>query len=143
MQLITGRTIFHFHTRTKTARAPELNAAAPQVWAELHPDDATTLGIAQGDQVDVVSPRGRIRATARYSDLRRGVVFLPFHYGYWDTPDVSGPGENRPGRAANELTITDWDPVSKQPLFKTSACRLQRVEPNGTKDVLARADAFR
>jgi anaerobic selenocysteine-containing dehydrogenase len=32
-QLITGRTIYHFHTRTKTARAPELDAAAPEVWA--------------------------------------------------------------------------------------------------------------
>jgi anaerobic selenocysteine-containing dehydrogenase len=145
MQLITGRTIFHFHTRTKTARAPELNAAAPDVWAELHPEDATTLGIAAGDPVDVLSPRGRIRATARYSDLRRGVVFLPFHYGYWDTPDVTGPGDNQPGRAANELTITDWDPVSKQPLFKTSACRLQRVEPptpSGGVGVLAHAEAL-
>jgi anaerobic selenocysteine-containing dehydrogenase len=146
MQLITGRTIYHFHTRTKTARGPELNAAAPDVWAELHPDDATALGIADGDPVDVVSPRGRIRATARYSDLRRGLVFLPFHYGYWDTSAVSGPGDNQAGRAANELTITDWDPVSKQPLFKTSACRLRRVEPQsaaGTTRVLAQAEGLR
>jgi hypothetical protein len=69
-------------------------------------------------------------------------VFLPFHYGYWDTPEVSGLGGDQPGRAANELTITDWDPVSKQPLFKTSACRLQRVEPNGTKDFLVQAEAL-
>ncbi len=135
MQLITGRTIYHFHTRTKTARAPELNAAAPDVWAELHPEDATALGVADGDPVDVLSPRGRIRATVRYTDLRRGVVFLPFHYGYWDTPEVSCPDDDQPGRAANELTVTDWDPVSKQPLFKTSACRLQRVDTQ----LLARA----
>jgi hypothetical protein len=31
------------------------------------------------------------------------------------------------GRAANELTITAWDPVSKQPLFKTAACRVSRA----------------
>ncbi len=30
--LITGRTLYHFHTRTKTARVPQLQAAAPQVW---------------------------------------------------------------------------------------------------------------
>lgn len=30
--LITGRTIYHFHTRTKTARAPELESAPPAVW---------------------------------------------------------------------------------------------------------------
>jgi anaerobic selenocysteine-containing dehydrogenase len=33
-QLITGRTIFHFHSRTKTGRVPELNGAAPTVWAD-------------------------------------------------------------------------------------------------------------
>jgi len=53
------------------------------------------------------------------------VIFLPFHYGYWDTPGGSTP--KGPGRAANELTPTDWDPVSKQPLFKTGAARLTRV----------------
>jgi anaerobic selenocysteine-containing dehydrogenase len=125
MQLITGRTIYHFHTRTKTARAPELNAAAPDVWAEIHPDDAARLGVLDGDPLEVVSPRGRIYAAARLSTLRPGVVFVPFHYGYWDTPGVAGPDDRRPGRAANELTVTDWDPVSKQPLFKMSACRVE------------------
>lgn len=37
------------------------------------------------------------------------------------------PGEGG-GRAANENTITDWDPVSKQPLFKTAAARVTLVE---------------
>jgi anaerobic selenocysteine-containing dehydrogenase len=32
LQLITGRTLYHFHTRTKTGRTPQLNAAAPEVW---------------------------------------------------------------------------------------------------------------
>ena len=30
--LTTGRTVYQFHTRTKTARAPELDAAAPEAW---------------------------------------------------------------------------------------------------------------
>jgi anaerobic selenocysteine-containing dehydrogenase len=29
--LITGRTLYHFHTRTKTGRAPQLQKAAPEV----------------------------------------------------------------------------------------------------------------
>lgn len=29
--LITGRTLYHFHTRTKTGRTPQLQAAAPEV----------------------------------------------------------------------------------------------------------------
>src|SRR5689334_24605852 len=30
-------------------------------------------------------------------------------------------------RTANELTMTVWDPVSKQPSFKTAACRITRL----------------
>jgi anaerobic selenocysteine-containing dehydrogenase len=126
-QLITGRTIYHFHTRTKTARAPELQEAAPDVWAELSREDAAARGISDGEFIDIVSPRGCIRASVRLTDVRPGVVFVPFHYGYWDTDHPAGPDGESPGRAANELTITDWDPTSKQPLFKTSACRIERV----------------
>lgn len=129
MHLNTGRTIYHFHTRTKTARAAEINAAAPDVWAEMNPVDAEFLEITDGDVVDVVSPRGRIRATARIADIRRGTVFVPFHYGYWDTEHPTGP-EDGPGRAANEMTMTDWDPVSKQPLFKLAVARVERAEVN-------------
>jgi anaerobic selenocysteine-containing dehydrogenase len=124
-QLVTGRTIYHFHTRTKTARAPELNAAAPDVWAEISAQDAAAIGADDGDVVDVISPRGRVRAVLRKADMRPGTVFIPFHYGYWDTAGAGPDGE--PGRAANELTVTDWDPVSKQPLFKTSAARVEPV----------------
>ena len=69
--------------------------------------------------------RGEVRARVRVSGIRPGVVFLPFHYGYWDTPGAWRPSEH--GRAANELTLTDWDPASKQPIFKTAACSVRKV----------------
>jgi anaerobic selenocysteine-containing dehydrogenase len=119
--LTTGRTVYHFHTRTKTGRAPELNAAAPEVWAETSPADANRLGIGNGERVRIESPRGAIEAPARITDVRPGVVFVPFHYGYWD-------GDGRQPRAANELTLTAWDPVSHQPIFKVAAVRLTKVE---------------
>jgi anaerobic selenocysteine-containing dehydrogenase len=127
LQLTTGRTLYHFHTRTKTARAPELNAAAPEVWVEASPADAAALGLAEGDLVEVATPRGAVRGRLRVSGIRQGMLFVPFHYGYWDTPLGHRPAEHG-GRAANETTITDWDPVSKQPLFKTAAARLTLVE---------------
>ncbi len=121
--LITGRTLYQFHTRTKTGRAPELQAAAPDVWVELSPADARRCGVAEGDVVTVSTPRGSVTAAARVSGIRDGVLFLPFHYGYWDSDDADGHH-----RAANELTLTDWDPVSKQPIFKkTAAAQLRRV----------------
>jgi len=121
LQLNTGRTVFHFHTRTKTARAPELQAAAPEVWAELSAADAERLALGEGDLAEIRSPRGSIRARVRISGVRAGVVFVPFHYGWWDR---EGDDESR---AANELTITSWDPVSKQPLFKAGAVAVVKV----------------
>ena len=120
--LTTGRTVYHFHTRTKTGRAPELAAAAPDVWVELSESDAEELGILEGDLVRLESPRGALEARARTSAVREGVVFVPFHYGYWDRPGDAPPC------AANELTITAWDPVSKQPIFKVAAVRAAPAE---------------
>jgi predicted molibdopterin-dependent oxidoreductase YjgC len=71
--------------------------------------------------VEVRTARGAVRAAVRVSAIRDGVVFLPFHYGYWDAD------ESKHDRAANELTPTDWDPVSKQPIFKTAAAAVDRV----------------
>jgi anaerobic selenocysteine-containing dehydrogenase len=122
--LITGRTLYHFHTRTKTRRAPQLDAAAPDVWLEMSRNDARRARIAEGDQVEVWTARGCVTAAARITDIRDGVVFLPFHYGYWDAGEAGGDGHHR---AANELTLTDWDPVSKQPVFKTAAASVRRV----------------
>jgi anaerobic selenocysteine-containing dehydrogenase len=127
-QLTTGRTLYHFHTRTKTGRAPQLNEAAPDVWVEISEADAAAQGLAEGDLVEVRSPRGALRGRLRVTGLRPGLLFVPFHYGYWDTPAGSGPDATTPGRAANETTITDWDPASKQPLFKTAAAALTLVE---------------
>lgn len=123
--LITGRTLYQFHTRTKTGRAPQLQAAAPEVWVEMSVADAEVLGAGEGDLLEVSTPRGSVQARVRVSGIRDGVLFLPFHYGYWDTPDGDRPDGD--GRAANELTITDWDPVSKQPLFKTAAAAVRII----------------
>jgi anaerobic selenocysteine-containing dehydrogenase len=134
-QLITGRTLYHFHTRTKTGRAPQLEAAAPEVWVESSAGDAARAGWGEGDLLRITTPRGEVTARLRVSGIREGVLFLPFHYGYWDTeagdPPV-GHGHGR-GRAANELTLTDWDPASKQPIFKTAAAAAERVgQSDGT-----------
>lgn len=124
--LITGRTVYQFHTRTKTGRVPELAAAAPEVWVEMAESDALRLDVREGDLAEIETPRGRVRAKARVTGIRAGVLFLPFHYGYWDVD------ANEHDRAANELTLTDWDPVSKQPIFKTAAARFA-VVPTGAE----------
>ena len=88
--------------------------------------DTSQNGWTEGDLLRISTPRGQVEAPLRISGIRPGVVFLPFHYGYWDTPLGYKP-ELVNGRAANELTITDWDPVSKQPLFKSAAAKVERM----------------
>jgi anaerobic selenocysteine-containing dehydrogenase len=122
LRLTTGRRIYHFHTRTKTARAPELDAAAPDVWVEIATGDAQARGIEEGDLCVVESARGRVIAPARLTGIKPGVLFVPFHYGSWDLKT-----DREETRAANELTMTTWDPVSKQPLFKVASVRITKA----------------
>ncbi|MFI5614106.1 molybdopterin oxidoreductase family protein [Amycolatopsis sp. NPDC051903] len=137
--LITGRTLHHFHTRTKTGRAPQLDAAAPEVWLEVSEGDAAAAGLSEGNVAEVSTPRGAVRAHVRIGGIRDGVLFLPFHYGYWDVDHAVGKDGDR---AANELTFTDWDPVSKQPLFKVAAAALRKVGEDEPAPPLAPVDTI-
>ena len=124
LRYTTGRTVYQFHTRTKTGRARSLDAAAPDAWVELSPADAEPLGITEGDWVRVESPRGSLEVRARIGNVMPGAVFAPFHYGTWDPERLAADPKHR---LANDLTMTIWDPVSKQPYFKTAACRITKV----------------
>lgn len=112
--LNTGRTVEHWHTRTKTGRIPILEGLAPEAWVEINPADADRLRIYAGDLVSVVSSRGRIeRIRARPTAVvRPGEVFIPFH---WDD------------RCANRLTSDEFDPISREPNYKQCAVRVERV----------------
>lgn len=127
--LTTGRVVHHFHTRTKTGRSPQLNAAAPSAFVEIAQSDAERLGVTDGDFVEVRSRRGHVVVPARLGGIEPGVVFLPFHYG--DDGDDDHPTE------ANRLTISGWDPVSKQPFFKYAAVALRAVHDRVMPDEAA------
>lgn len=116
--LTTGRIVYHFHTRTKTGRSKALNDAAPEPFVEIAASDAQRLGIADGDMAKVTSRRGRVEVRARVADIKPGTVFIPFHYGSMDAGGAT---------AANELTITAWDPVSKQPYLKFAAVAIGKA----------------
>ncbi len=114
--LTTGRVVYQWLTRTKTGRVPVLNDAAPDSFVQISEEDARRQGIVAGQMVEVRSRRGLALARAEIGRIAPGVVFMPFHYGYWDGPSRI--------RAANELTLGQWDPVSKQPLLKYTAVRI-------------------
>lgn len=64
------------------------------------------------------SPRGALEAVARLSGVRPGAVVLRL-----------GGRSEAEARAAAELTLTSWDPVSRQPLRTAAAVRLVRAAP--------------
>ncbi len=112
--LNSGRTVEHWHTRTKTGRVKLLESLAPEAWVEINPADAGELKIRTGDIVRLASPRGEVeRIVARVTEtVRAGEVFMPFHY------DEA---------CANRLTNDEFDPISREPNYKQCAVRLERV----------------
>ncbi|MGH9258162.1 MAG: molybdopterin oxidoreductase family protein, partial [Vicinamibacterales bacterium] len=111
--LNTGRTVEHWHTRTKTANVPILERLSPAAWVEMNPRDARQLRLKPQDRVDVVSRRGRVRnVELRITEtVAPGQVFMPFHY-------VEAN--------ANEVTQSAFDPISREPNYKQAAVRVER-----------------
>ena len=58
--LNTGRTVEHWHTRTKTGQVSLLNTMVPHVWLEMNPVDARQLQLTAHDKVTVISRRNRV-----------------------------------------------------------------------------------
>ena len=112
--LNTGRTVEHWHTRTKTGKVPILERLSPQAWVEMNPRDARTLRLKPQDRVDVVSPRGRVRGIElRVTEtVAPGQIFVPFHYAEAN---------------ANEVTQSAFDPYSREPNYKQAAARVERA----------------
>jgi anaerobic selenocysteine-containing dehydrogenase len=97
LRLSTGRKVHHFHTRTKTGRTA-LQKACPEPEVTISEKDAASAGVSDGDMVIVRSRRGAVQLKCRVGGIAEGQVFIPFHFGYWDSTDGRA-------RAANELTL--------------------------------------
>ena len=110
--LNTGRLIEHWHGRTKTGKIGNNNKFSPIPFIEINPDLAAELGIARGEYVRMVSRRGDAIAMAQPTQrVPKNMVFLPFHF--FD--------------CANRLTLGLLDPHSRQPAYKQSAIRIERI----------------
>lgn len=113
--LVTGRQLAHYNSGTQTRRTGNLELQ-PLDMVEVNPDDATPLGVADGDLVVVASARGKVEAFARVTTrVARGNVFLSFHF-----PEVK----------TNLLTSENSDPGTRCPEYKVTAVSVQRVPGN-------------
>jgi predicted molibdopterin-dependent oxidoreductase YjgC len=112
--LNTGRLLYHWHGGTMTRRVPGLLELAPRLEVAIHFLDARALGIDDGDRVRVTSRRGELYGYARLTDgLRPGAIFIPF--------------VKLQESAANFLTNSASDPISKIPEYKVCAVRIERA----------------
>ena len=115
-QLLTGRgSAAQWHTQTRTAKSDVLRKLYPRdPYVEINPADAEALGLATGRWVVVESRRGSARARAFVTPtVQAGQLFLPMHDG-----------------STNLLTLSAFDPESRQPAYKACAARV-RLDRDG------------
>ena len=118
--LNTGRLQHQWHTMTKTGRVAELNTLDSGPFVELHPSDAMAIGVAERQQVELTSRRGRAVLPAVVTErVRAGSCFVPFH---WND-------EHGEYLTINALTNDAVDADSLQPEFKACAVNARPVGP--------------
>ncbi len=112
--LTTGRMFAHFHTGTMTRISRHLDAEQKTGYVDIHPKDAETLKVKDGDVVVLSSRRGDIEAPARLTcSVVPGTLFLPIHFGEVPT---------------NVLTNAEAvDPLAKIPEFKVGAVKVAKL----------------
>ena len=122
MRLTTGRLRDQWHSMSRTGAIASLFAHEPEPRLTLHPEDLGRLRLREGELARVSSRRGHIYVhVAGDAGLRRGVAFLPMHWG-----ERFLGGSARLG--INELTLPALDPSSRQPELKHCAVRVERAD---------------
>ncbi|MDQ6950248.1 MAG: molybdopterin-dependent oxidoreductase [Mariprofundales bacterium] len=122
----------HFHS-AKSIRSPVLRRLVPEMYIEMHADDATTLGIKDGEEVRVISRRGSYEARVQVgganslvkparNSVPRGYLFSPWNLSVADSAD---PRKNK--WLVNAVSSRAYDPVSGQVDFKKLAVRIEKI----------------
>ncbi len=127
----TGVVYEHFHT-AKTIRAGTTKKLVPEMYVEMHPDDASELGVKDGQWVKITTRRGSLEARVSIgldsvvkparNTVPKGFLFSPWNLSVADSAD---PKKNK--WLANGTTHRAFDPVSGQADFKKCAARVEII----------------
>jgi formate dehydrogenase major subunit len=110
--LTTGRILSQYNVGAQTRRTPNV------VWhdedrLEIHPHDAETRGVNDGDWVGVASRAGETVLRADVTErVQPGVVYTTFHF---------------PESGANVITTENSDWATNCPEYKVTAVQVTRV----------------
>lgn len=128
--LNTGRVRDQWHTMTRTGKSARLGSHRPVPFVELHPSDAASLGLAEGDLARVTTSSGSAVLEVQISSGQApGSLFAPIH---WSRETSSG------GRVG-PMVHGHVDPYSGQPETKATPAAI-KAEPMPLRGfVLARA----
>jgi predicted molibdopterin-dependent oxidoreductase YjgC len=111
-RLTTGRRLAEYNTGVQTGAYASPTRRGETI--DLSPEDATRLGVNEGQTVRVRSRRGQVVVPVHVDDsLRPGLTFMTFHF-----PDDV---------ATNLLTIDATDPRSGTAEFKAAAIAIERI----------------
>ena len=102
-------------------------------WVEIHPKTAASLGIQQGDLVQVESPQGAIRVPAViFPAIRPDLVAVPMGQGH------QGMGRYASNIGANPLALLApiMDEENRLPAWGATRVRLTRISDQGNLTVM-------
>jgi assimilatory nitrate reductase catalytic subunit len=115
-RLNTGRIRDQWHTMTRTGLAPRLGQHLGEPFLEIHPADATRLGLAPATLAEVSSPHGRAILRVLVTDrVAPGHPFAPLHW----------TGQTAPTGRIDAVVPALTDPVSGQPASKSAAVAIR------------------
>ncbi|MGV9360443.1 molybdopterin-containing oxidoreductase family protein [Amycolatopsis sp. NPDC003731] len=124
--LTCAKSLFFCETQHRAITSLRKSAPDPQV--ELHPDTAAARGITAGDWVRLETPRGNVRARAKFNvNLDPGVVCG--QHGWWQPAAGLGePGYPVTGEGSANLNLVlaqgPSDPVSGSSPLRASLCEI-------------------
>ncbi len=133
--LTSGRLVEYEGGGDETRSNPWLAELQQDMFVEVNPYDANTIGIRDGEMVWVHGPEGgKVRVMAMVTNrVGRGVAFMPFHFaGHFQGEDLRGkypPGADPYvlGESSNTAQTYGYDSVTQMQETKATLCRIERA----------------
>jgi formate dehydrogenase major subunit/formate dehydrogenase alpha subunit len=111
--LNTGRTLYHYNSATMTMREDGITDKQRDPFFEISAEDASNLGLGEGELARISSRRGSLEARVAISDrVYPGLVWMALHF---------------EGAKVNWLTHDVGDPLIGTPEYKISAVKVERA----------------
>jgi formate dehydrogenase major subunit len=131
--LTSGRLVEYEGGGDETRSNPWLAELQQNMFVEVNPFDANTIGIRDGQMVWVEGPEGgKVKVMAMVTErVGRGVAFMPFHFGgHYQGQDLrakypSGADPYVLGESTNTAQTYGYDSVTQMQESKTTLCRIE------------------